>query len=776
MNKKPTYNNLIYGLDIETSTIYYNNNTAYYLNNEYTYTNILTGEKKDLKGNDIDKSFSYMISWCISILDTNSGEYMNLKSGKSYDDLDIYLFYLNENVEDLTLMYVHNLAYEYSFFINNLEFFKTCESDEERSKLYLSANKPLYVRCDNLEFRCSYQLLNKSIASLGKELGLPKLDYTYNTHRSVTDDITTEELLYNFRDVEIMLKAIYNVFTLNQFMDNIGQMPFTKTGLMRFNCEHNPEINTKDEYTTKKGSKRASNALNFNTYLMSKEKASDIEQLRFWESIFMGGLVYSNPKYCGSVLHDVDSFDLSSDYPFQMLYRIYPSNFVPYNGDCLSRLQKLTRNIRIEDFIAQKPFQTYWNGIITLSHLKAKYDFQPIGTSKIVNYDNVVNGVNACIINGKILHINTTITMKVSCVDFAILKMFYDFELLDCAYLEIAKTHNKTTKYKVNAILYNGKKKSEYKKYMELLEKYDKIFAEDEIPDDYFRTTVNEIPDYYKRLDIGKRIYQNVKTDLNALYGDNAQHLLREHIFYDKNERLYKESEASFDEYTDRNLKTSYIYGLYVPAYARLTICYFAYKAIQMGLDVAYIDTDSIKLKSSKEFVNLVDSYNKFILSFMDNYDLDFGTLEYEGTYNYFTSLGSKSYIFLKNDKIHATISGLPHATIIYKELLDIFDGDFESMISTCYNFGTVFDVTCHNKLASKYIYKTFDESLSGYHEPLVSGVTLHPTSVTMRDFHSKTWYKYALLISKTYGIKLDNIILKTTIFRKNNKLQIKGE
>lgn len=773
--KKKTYNQNIYGIDIETSTIYYHDNEPYYLNENYTYTHLVTGHEKEFTKKEIEKTFSYMISWCVGVLDTCTGEYINLKHGKTYDDLDFFLYGLNSEVDDNTLVYIHNFAYEYSFFINNLEFFKEKESDDERSKLYLSANKPLYIVCDKLEFRCSYQLLNKSITTIGKELQLPKLEYSYNTHRRVTDELSYNEWAYNYRDVEIMLKAVYNVYNVNQFMDNIGQMPFTKTGLMRFNCEHNPLINKEEYYTNKQGRKRKSTSLNFNNFLMMSEKASDLNQLKFWESCFMGGLVYSNPKFCGKVLENIDSFDFSSDYPFQMLFRIYPKNFEEYYGDNLKKLQSLTRHIYVGDFIAPKPFKHAWNGIIEITNLKQKYDFQPIGTSKIENYSELINGVNCTIINGKILACNIPITMRVTVIDYMILKTFYTFDLIGCTYLEIAKNYAPSTPYKINSVLFNGQKKSEYKKYMELLEKYDKQFTEEEIPDSYFRNTVNSESDYYKRLDKGKQLYQNVKSDLNALYGDNAQHLLKEHILYDREERVYKESDADFEEYKERQLKTSYIYGLHVPAYARLSICYFAYKAIKMGIDVAYIDTDSIKLKATQEFKELVSHYNKSILEYMSKYKLDFGTLEHEGTYNLFTSLGSKSYIYQKGDKIHATISGLPHATQIYKELLDIFDGDFRTMIDTCYNFGTTFDVTCHNKLLSEYIYDTHTEPLSGYSDTLVSGVTLHPTSVTMRDFSSKTWYKYATIISQLYKIPLSTIILDTVIYRdKSGNIRIR--
>lgn len=89
---------------------------------------------------------------------------------------------------------------------------------------------------------------------------------------------------------------------------------------------------------------------------------------------------------------------------------------------------------------------------------------------------------------------------------------------------------------------------------------------------------VNSEKDLYAQKTTAKQIYQNVKADLNALYGDNAQHLLRDKISYDNTSWEYIEEQSDFEnDYKNKQHKTSYIYGLYVPQYARASILYIAY-------------------------------------------------------------------------------------------------------------------------------------------------------------------------------------------------------
>ena len=104
------FSNIIYGLDIETSTI-----------DSMVY----------------DKKISYMISYCISKINILNGEYEKVEVGRTYNDLDRFLYKLNDYANDNEkeyLIYIHNFDYEYSFFKNNLKYFKEMYNEDDDEK------------------------------------------------------------------------------------------------------------------------------------------------------------------------------------------------------------------------------------------------------------------------------------------------------------------------------------------------------------------------------------------------------------------------------------------------------------------------------------------------------------------------------------------------------------------------------------------------------------------------------------------------------------------
>lgn len=748
---KKNLNNLIYGLDIETTTI------------------VIDSKNKG----------SFMYSFCVCNLDILSGNYNKCQLGRTYEDLDSYLYKLNREAKLLDtnyIVYVHNLSYEYSFFSNNLEFFKEHNEVGGKNHLYMEQNKPLYVKCDRLEFRCSYLLLSQSIKAIGESINLPKLDFNYTKVRTPLTPLEDKEIEYNYRDVEIMLRGVYKLVNSNAYIKCANDIPYTKTGVMRHNCEQNPEVNVKREYVNRNGVKKKGSSSRLNKYLCGLEKATSLEQLNYWEQLFQGGLVYSNPKYVGDVLYNVASFDFSSDYPYQMLVRYYPSQFKEYKeDDKIRKLNQCMYKSSEKNYIHSKPFRNMFNATIILRQIKAKYDFQPIGTSKIIELDEKLHNMKNCtIINGKIIEIIPAVKMAVTCIDMLTLKLFYDYELVAVEYLEIATRYSKSNEFKLNSVEYNAKAKVEYKVYDELIREKGQYhqYTADEIADVHYRNTVNKEKDYLSQIETSHSLYQAVKSDLNALYGDNAQHLLHDRISYDHTTREWIKESETYEDYIKAQHKTSYIYGLYVPQYARASILYIAYKFITNGLPVYYIDTDSIKTIDCKKAHELVAEYNEIQLRLLGKYKyLKFGVLEHEYTAVKFSSLGTKSYIKLSKNKknetvLTATISGLPHATKLFNELLDYYGGNYDELVESIYHYGTIFDKSITNKLASTYNFINFDVNIEGYKDNVVSGVVLNPTDVTMRDFTSKTWYIYARLICRLYRKDFTKFAYRTKISR----------
>lgn len=741
-NKK--FSDIIYGIDIETSTI-----------------------------DCGDDKCSFMYSFCISTMDLSTGEYNKKMLGRTYQELSNFLEDLNDRAEATDryiIIYIHNLAYEFSFFSNNVDFIKeNLRKADYKDCIYQSMNKPLTVNLERLSFRCSYLLLSKSIKTLGKELNLPKLDYDYDKLRTPLTNLDELEIEYNFRDVEIMLRAVYNLFYNNPYMSSAGDLPLTKTGVSRFNCEHNPDINYMREWIDKNGKTKKGKIMRLNNWLCNKEKAESESQLRLWESLFQGGLVYSNPKYCARVVKNVASYDFSSDYPYQMLYRYYPTTFKIIKKNRLKELRHIVDYLEDYNLISPKVSCNMFNSVIKISNVRAKYNFEPLATTKIINAKDFKNGYNCEIINGKVIRSDIPITMYATIIDYIMLKLFYDFDLIDCYYLEVAHNYSRTNPYKLECVRYNARAKIEFKRYNELVEHTNKYkeYSKYDIDNDYYRDSLNRCSDYFEQLQTSHALYQAVKSDLNALYGDNAQHLMRTNYLYDPDTYEWISKEDTFEDYKKSRVKTSYIYGMYVPQFARASILYIAYQFIKAGYDVLYIDTDSIKIQHDSRADEIVKDFNKIQL---DNLGADkwckFGILEREYIADKFSSLGTKSYIKLENNFLKATISGLPNATGLYNELYDYFNHNFDELVENVYHYGVCFDNRITNKLTSKYQFTRHHIKIDDYEDDVTSGVILEPCEVTMRDFTSKTWLKYAHVICNKFNRNFDELCCSVIIGR----------
>ena len=222
--KKSVYNPWIYCLDIETST---------------TKGDNAKGEKVDV---------SFMISFACVKLNTDTGELIRDYFGRTYKELDAYLYKLLKESNKLkTIIYIHFFGYEFSFFKDNLKFFR----DKTTRQLFVKPHKPLLIDCDNLSFRCSNLLTAKSVKKLGEELSKRlnedwhKLDFDYKKVRTPLSYISKKEKDYNFRDCEIVVKYIYEVLLKKYSLKELYDKIYTKTGITRIDNKKN---NTSKDY------------------------------------------------------------------------------------------------------------------------------------------------------------------------------------------------------------------------------------------------------------------------------------------------------------------------------------------------------------------------------------------------------------------------------------------------------------------------------------------------------------------------------------------------
>ena len=301
-----------------------------------------------------------------------------------------------------------------------------------------------------------------------------------------------------------------------------------------------------------------------------------------------------------------------------------------------------------------------------------------------------------------------------------------------------------------------------------------KTYTSDDIKDDYFRENVNNQKDYVSQRLISGTMYLAPKSDLNSQYGDNAQHLLHSRYDYNYDTMDYNTINETYSEYYAKRQNTSYIYGVYIVAYARASLCYNALMFLNNGIEVIYTDTDSFKYKDCVKADNLINDYNNIIDNLIPSeyHYLKFGYLDKEDIYDKFITLGTKSYISYKNGNITATISGLPKATLLYQTLLTQYNNDFDKMIKDCYHYDVIIKSSCVNKLASVYKYKEFDINVCGYSDTVVSGCILKDVDVTLRSMSSKTWFGYAKQLKYDFGVDTTNFI-RTYIIKNDDKLEV---
>lgn len=241
----------------------------------------------------------------------------NVTRFRHWDELDQYLTVIDNSSDVQKIVFVHNLAYEFSFLQANLYTVKEV--------IAISSHKPImcvFNELPNIQFRCTYQLSGMSLKKLGKLVGLDKLESEYR-YIKPTDAVTDEEWIYCERDTQIPARYIEKL--LQQY--NLNTLPYTKTGFVRKYF--------KEEYRKTESQK------------CDWDRMPSESQIELMEKAFYGGITISNPMHTGKVLKNVRSYDETSAYPFVMLCEKFPRKFKHCGSEFLSSKEHFIATIRI---------------------------------------------------------------------------------------------------------------------------------------------------------------------------------------------------------------------------------------------------------------------------------------------------------------------------------------------------------------------------------------------------------------------------------------------
>lgn len=497
------------------------------------------------------------------------------------------------------VVYSHNLQFEFQFMRN---FFRITDvfCREKRDVVYCTSDSWI-------EYRCSYMLTNMSLKRfLDTTEGVTafKLDgseFNYRIRRYPDTVLSTNELLYCVHDVYGLVQAIRT--RLKEY--NLCDIPITSTGYVRRDFRERCllEPGYKDRFLDIKLTKR--------TYQVCKQ-------------ITRGAIAGSNSVNTGWIIDDVDSFDIKSSYPFQMMTKYYPqSRFI--------REKCKIDSDRFYRFINNKCCMLIWR----MKEVRLKrWDSIPyISKDKCLWVDNTRSG------NGK-LYSADEILIGGTEIDFQIIMNKYE-----C-------------------------------KEMELVE----LWVADRGPlSKTFREVLAEMFQKKTDLEDGDRyLYGKYKNKINAAYGMMLSEILHSEILYELSENPWKVIEvvdvnkALAKYYNGKQNFLSYQHGIWVLSHSRSEL---VDGMNIVGSDIVQVDTDSVKCVG--DYKEAFENYNRSIIEQAESYDVKpyaikngnkhyLGVWEHEGdegeyTYDKFVTLGAKKYACIHHGERHIeiTVSGL---------------------------------------------------------------------------------------------------------------------
>lgn len=166
--------------------------------------------------------------------------------------------------------------------------------------------------------------------------------------------------------------------------------------------------------------------------------------------------------------------------------------------------------------------------------------------------------------------------------------------------------------------------------------------------------------------------YMKSKNRLNSTYGMMVTALINNEIVYDGVQwvKLDPDEDALDKYYNNKNSFLHYQWGVYVTAQARKRL---QHMLDIVGMDVVYIDTDSIKfvgIEHVQEFEKCNEETMKLILEAdiqpiveINDKTYTMGTWDNDGNYIVFKTLGAKKYCDIKEKKgiavFETTVSGM---------------------------------------------------------------------------------------------------------------------
>ena len=616
------------------------------------------------------------------------------------------------------IVYIQNLNYEIQFLLRE---FKGNAIMEDGKTLFRHPTHPIRIHLDslpNIEFRDSYALLSKSVKMLGDDLQklrgehLPKLDYNYTKTRLPWSDLEPLDYAYNRRDNEIVARSIYYFLKDNKVKPKNIPLTFTS--------------NTKklrSKFIRENFGSKGLASLNI-------EKQNSVFNYEFYKYMMMcyqGGLTNAVPKYMGKPIYSgVFSIDIKSSYPSQMVFNRFPN----YKYGTTYLLKGENANTVYHKYLHNVPSKRLrlggkatnkikgYMGVVKLTNVKIKNNdyFLPLSLDHCINKRQIFANSNNTIINGKIQFAEMVI-LGVIDVDMEWLCKCYNIENIEFKSMYVTTDANYLKEAETSFILDSFTKKESIDKKVQPVE-----YA-------LSKVVVNAL--------YGIKCQKPIKDEITVIEGnimnfkfDVLDDTDKTHEMFD-DYVVYNESRTGL-KYDDFDILT---HGIYVTSYARLQLIDMMIKIVDVGADVIYCDTDSIKYTIKKEcsknrntqgklvstiVSELVKEVNNEIikrnltnpryLSYIQDFNINscvqekiskLGIWETENKvpYTYFKTFGAKKYAYVDEGKIHTVIAGC--STGVAKAIAkycELNNKTVEEGLDEVFDVGTEFDRSCSGR------------------------------------------------------------------------------
>lgn len=275
------------------------------------YNNIVCMLDTETSKKDPDKiGENHICAFTISIR-AHGDNICTLYGNRPSECIECINMMLNAMQGDHTIIYVHNLAYDYVF----LRQFMFAAWGHPDKALNTKPHYPILIQFANgLILKDSLILSQKSLDKWAKDLSVEHQKavgkWDYDQIRNQQHDFSADELEYIEHDT---LAGVECIDTLKEQLHHfIYSMPYTATGIVR-------------EEARKIG--RQHSAHDF-----FKKTAPSFEVYKLLELCFHGGYTHANRYTINEVQHEkVECYDFKSSYPYVMLSEKYPTRkFAPY--------------------------------------------------------------------------------------------------------------------------------------------------------------------------------------------------------------------------------------------------------------------------------------------------------------------------------------------------------------------------------------------------------------------------------------------------------------